>query len=171
VAKAKRKRTPGGGRKATGDFAAKTATFSTRITQETRDRLDRAARISPSPNLRTVSQLAEKLLVEGLDRLDANRERMERPHLDALFSVLRGELDYIASKYGRGYVGMLGADLEIARIFADQLTLKMPRFHSITITLRGEDGEWAGSIYAEKDPNIPGAIRRDKLFTKREEQS
>src|SRR3954453_2755404 len=105
VPKLKRKRAAGGGRKATGEFAAKTATFSTRITQQARDRLDHAARTSPSPNLRTVSQLSEKLLVEGLDRLEANRERMERPYLDALFGVLRGELDYVASKYGNVYLG------------------------------------------------------------------
>ena len=42
----KRKRRPGGGRKPQGEFAGKRAVLSTRITQETRNRLKAAARAS-----------------------------------------------------------------------------------------------------------------------------
>ena len=80
----RRKRAKGGGRKPQGPYGEKSAVFSTRITKETRDRLDRLA---PTTKLKNVSQLVEKLIVEGLDRWEGNQEK---PRIDALFGVLRG---------------------------------------------------------------------------------
>ena len=53
-----RKRGPGGGRKPKGDITGKGERFSTRITAETREALDREAADSGQ----SVSQVAERLL-------------------------------------------------------------------------------------------------------------
>jgi hypothetical protein len=67
-----RKRQPGGGRKPQGNIRGKVETFSTRITAETREALEREAAASgPS-----ISQVAERLLMLGLGekrRRGANR--------------------------------------------------------------------------------------------------
>lgn len=55
---ARRKRRPGGGRKATGPYAGKTERFSTRIMRETREAIEREARLMGAG----VSQAAESLL-------------------------------------------------------------------------------------------------------------
>jgi hypothetical protein len=67
-----RKRRPGGGRKPAGTIHGKTEAFSTRITAETRKALLLEKRLSG----RSVSQIAEQLLILGLE---AKRER-ERDH-------------------------------------------------------------------------------------------
>src|SRR5262249_51311773 len=63
VAKA-RKRRPGGGRKPKGVFAGKREWFSTRITPETRAALEQEVAAKPG---QSISQVAERLLVHGLD--------------------------------------------------------------------------------------------------------
>jgi hypothetical protein len=60
----RRKRARGGGRKPQGEFAGKLATFSTRITAETRRALDEAARRSG----RSLSQHVEYLLRRALQK-------------------------------------------------------------------------------------------------------
>jgi hypothetical protein len=62
---AKRKRRPGGGRKPSGEFPGKYATFTTRIQPETRRALDEATRKSRH---RSVSATAEFILKQGLKK-------------------------------------------------------------------------------------------------------
>jgi hypothetical protein len=111
--------------------------------------------------------MAEYLLVGGLDRLASNRARDERPHLDALFAVLRGEIDYVASKYGADFPAEYAARWEIAEILTEQLARKLPGLHSVTITLFDKNGEPSIGIkgYSEKgaevearDRDLPQAI-------------
>jgi hypothetical protein len=70
-----RKRGPGGGRKPRGEFKGKTATLTTRITTETRQALDNAAK----KNSRSLSQEVERRLRDSL-RGDARG----KPHVRAL---------------------------------------------------------------------------------------
>ena len=70
MAKAKR------GRKPKGEFSGKLSNFSTRIQPETRKALEREAKASG----KSISQLAELLLVEGL----AQRKQPEDKALKAL---------------------------------------------------------------------------------------
>jgi hypothetical protein len=60
----RRKRRPGGGRKPLGNFHGKSENFSTRITSETRQALDREAKRSVPR--KSVSQVAEELIRLGL---------------------------------------------------------------------------------------------------------
>jgi hypothetical protein len=91
VAKA-RKRRPGGGRKPGGIFRGKTEWFSTRITPETREALEREATTSGQP----ISQVAERLLVLGLE---AKRWRDHYKPLRALCFVI--ERTALAASSGR----------------------------------------------------------------------
>lgn len=76
-----RKRKAGGGRKPKGPIANKAATFSTRITPQTRDAIDRVA----SETGLSVSQAAERLIQIGLD---ARRRRgADRPLRALLFLI------------------------------------------------------------------------------------
>jgi hypothetical protein len=72
-----RKRAPGGGRKPQGEFRGKTATLTTRITTETRQALDSAARKSR----RSLSQEVERRLIDSIQK-DPSRDR--QPHIRAL---------------------------------------------------------------------------------------
>jgi hypothetical protein len=68
----KRKRAPGGGRKSQGPISGKTHVFTTRISAETREALDREATLSGQ----SLSQVAEVLIRAGLNRrreLDRDR--------------------------------------------------------------------------------------------------
>jgi hypothetical protein len=60
---ASRKRTPGGGRRAQGEFAGKTESLTTRITPDLRAALEREA----ERNGRSISQQAEWLMKDALD--------------------------------------------------------------------------------------------------------
>ena len=69
---AKRKRAPGGGRKASGPFAGKTERFSTRIMRDTREALEREATLMGVG----VSQAAERLLRLAIQtRRDEERDQ------------------------------------------------------------------------------------------------
>ena len=69
---AKRKRAPGGGRKASGPFSGKTERFSTRIMRDTREALEREATLMGVG----VSQAAERLLRLAIQtRRDEERDQ------------------------------------------------------------------------------------------------
>ena len=75
-----RKRAPGGGRKPKGEIRGKAATLTTRITTETRQALDSAAR----KNRRSLSQEVERRLIDSVQK-DLSRDR--QPHIRALGEV------------------------------------------------------------------------------------
>jgi hypothetical protein len=77
-----RKRAPGGGRKPQGEFRGKAATLTTRITTETRQALDRAARKSR----RSLSQEVERRLIDSIQK-DLSRDRHIRA-LGATFMLM-----------------------------------------------------------------------------------
>ncbi|RWI90534.1 MAG: hypothetical protein EOR22_23615 [Mesorhizobium sp.] len=67
---AKATRAPGGGRKPKGEFAGKSAAFSTRITQELRAALDKESEATG----KSISQIVERRLRESYDKTRAQRE-------------------------------------------------------------------------------------------------
>jgi hypothetical protein len=89
-----RKRREGGGRKPAGDIHGKTATFSTRISDETRRALDNEAIRSGQ----SVSQVAEQLLKLGLK---AKRDREKDDPMRAL-AFLIDQLAITVSAHPRG---------------------------------------------------------------------
>jgi hypothetical protein len=74
------RRKPGGGRKPKGEFRGKAATFTTRITTETRQALERAA----EKNNRSLSQEVERRLSDSIQG-DVSRDRQR--HIRALGEV------------------------------------------------------------------------------------
>jgi hypothetical protein len=76
-----RKRRPGGGRKPKGSIRGKGSNFSTRITAETREALEREA----SASGQSISQVAERLLMLGLEE---RRQRAANRPLRALCYVI-----------------------------------------------------------------------------------
>jgi hypothetical protein len=157
------KRAKGAGRKPKGPFADKRAVFSARIMQSTKDRLEKIA--ATTAQKMSVSQLVEKLLVEGLDRWETKRER---PHIDGLVGVLKGEMEYLEGKYGSGLTANAAAQIGLARVFVDQLARKLPGVHSVTIRMVDEDGISAGAeatswatdeIFEAENPNAAKAIK------------
>jgi hypothetical protein len=71
---AKITRAAGGGRKPKGEFAGKSAAFSTRITQELRDSLEKEAQASG----KSMSQIVERRLRESFDKPRAQRELADK---------------------------------------------------------------------------------------------
>jgi hypothetical protein len=80
-----RKRAPGAGRKPKGHFKGKKATFTTRITTETRQALDSAAKKKG----RSLSQEVERRLVDSLKR-DASGEQHVRALGEAFMLMVQG---------------------------------------------------------------------------------
>ena len=87
MAKGRRKRRPGGGRKSLGEFSNKSATFTTRLQPETRRLLDEAAKASG----RSVSNMAEFLLREALKRRTGAAQRNQA--LAVAVAVLAENID------------------------------------------------------------------------------
>jgi hypothetical protein len=81
---AKRVRRPGGGRKPKGPIRNKLETFSTRITAQTRQALDREAKETGQ----SVSQVAERLLWTGLEARSRGRSMQPIRALSFLFERL-----------------------------------------------------------------------------------
>ena len=77
-----RKRKPGGGRKPKGSIRAKSEVFTTRITPETREALEREAKLSGQ----SVSQAAERLLILGME---TRRQRQNYRSLRALCFLIK----------------------------------------------------------------------------------
>ena len=103
-----RKRAPGGGRKPTGPFANKLSTLSTRITQETRDRLEQATarrRAEQGATPWSLSQEIELRLRESL-KLPEELRKAEKAwgpeHIKALAQLV--------SRLVRSVEGTVGAD-------------------------------------------------------------
>lgn len=90
-----RKRAPGGGRKPKGPIRDKRETFSTRITPATRKALDREAAESGQ----SVSQVAERLLLAGLEAKVRSRSMRDVRALSYLFE--RVALDAANARYER----------------------------------------------------------------------
>lgn len=80
------KRGPGGGRKPQGDFAKKSATLTTRLTQKTRSSLERAAQAGG----RSISQEAERRIDHSF-KLDQEK----RPDLRALATAITMLAEYV----------------------------------------------------------------------------
>lgn len=76
-----RKRRPGGGRKPQGSIRGKTATFSTRVTAETRRALEREAAATGQ----SISQAAERLMQEAIGA--RRRRRGNNPMRALLFLI------------------------------------------------------------------------------------
>ncbi|MDG4908120.1 hypothetical protein P9228_16960 [Mesorhizobium sp. WSM4898] len=71
---AKATRAPGGGRKPKGEFAGKSAAFSTRITQELRAALDKESEATG----KSISQIVERRLRESYDKPKIQRELADK---------------------------------------------------------------------------------------------
>lgn len=110
--KPRRKRAPGGGRKAAGPFSNKLATLSTRITQETRNRLEQATarrRAERGAAPWSLSQEIETRLRQSLDLPEklkkAEKEWEEAwgpPHIRALAQLVSRLVRNIEREVGAG---------------------------------------------------------------------
>src|SRR5689334_15599879 len=173
--KAPRKRAKGGGAKPRGPYSGKTEAFSTRCTPETLAMMREIAQTSPG--LKSVSQVAEKWLQEGYERTVTKRES---PHVDALIAVLRGEIEYVESKFGLGKVGKIDrrdANMELALVIINQLTRKLAGIHSITLRLSDEKNPlrwkrsstaWGSAEIAEHYATDPHALNDHLLWRHKE---
>ena len=94
----RRKRGPGGGRKAQGPIAGKSANFSTRITPETRGALEAEAKLANQ----SVSQMAEQLMKSGLSTRRARKNTDPLSALAYLVSRLADDC-VMASPDGRRF--------------------------------------------------------------------
>jgi hypothetical protein len=96
---APKKRAPGGGRKPKGEFKGKLASFSTRITPELREELDRAAQQSGS----SLSQEVERRLRYSIKQNDV--DKLEGPHHRALARAVSQLVQRIELQTGERWLG------------------------------------------------------------------
>jgi hypothetical protein len=107
-----------------------------RTTKELRDKIEEAATASGRSLVQEVEFRLEKSFQE-----DA---AYGGPHLSAVFRLLVDHKALIEAKAGVGWKESDRVRDEIAQVLADLFAKELPRFHSVTIEMIGQDGEFRG---------------------------